>query len=176
MVLYSKITLQKNVPQIQAQPKISGKQLNPTSAKNQNKPKQSSYKLTAKLLVTLLKQLRFLITTTSPQHHKLAKIVFIYLDNLENHPSLDTIEQYAQEISLPNFDFHTVGPDAIVDIIDRLPTGKAPGYDGITGNCIKAVKHTITNPLLCITNRMFTESIFPDPLKCADVTPIYRKM
>ncbi len=99
----------------------------------------------------------------------------IYSDSLENHPSLDTIEQYAQDISLPNFDFHTVGPDVIADIIDRLPTGKAPGYDGITGNCIKAVKHTITNPLLCITNRMFVESVFPDPLKHADVTPIYKK-
>ena len=75
----------------------------------------------------------------------------IYSETLENHPSLDTIEQYAQEISLPNFDFHTVGPDVIADLIDRLPTGKAPGYDGITGNCIKAVKDTITNPLLCIT-------------------------
>ncbi len=99
----------------------------------------------------------------------------IYSNNLENHPSLDTIQQYAQEISLPNFDFHTVGPDVIEGIIDRLPTGKAPGYDGITGNCIKAVKHTITNPLLCITNRMFIESVFPDPLKRADITPIYKK-
>ncbi len=99
----------------------------------------------------------------------------IYSDNIENHPSFDTIEQHAQEISLPNFDFRTVGPDVIADIIDRLPTGKAPGYDGISGNCIKAVKHTITNPLLCITNRMFAESVFPDPLKRADISPIYKK-
>ncbi len=56
---------------------------------------------------------------------------------------------------MPNFYFHIVGPDVRADIIDRLPMSKAKDNDSITGNCIKAVKQTITNTLLCINNHTF---------------------
>ena len=59
--------------------------------------------------------------------------------------------------------------------MDRLPTGKAPGYDSISGHCVKSVKQYIGAPLTTLVNRMFTEHLFPDPLKKADVTPIYKK-
>ncbi len=98
-----------------------------------------------------------------------------YKDNIDYHPSLDIIDNHVTEIDLPNFDFHTVGEGEISEIIDTLPSGKSPGYDNITGKCIKAVKSIVSVPILSITNRMFVESIFPDPLKLADVTPVYKK-
>ncbi len=59
--------------------------------------------------------------------------------------------------------------------MDRLPTGKAPGYDSISGHCVKSVKQYIGAPLTMLVNRMFTEHLFPDPFKKADVTPVYKK-
>ncbi len=64
---------------------------------------------------------------------------------------------------------------SVNEIIDKLLTGKAPGYDNIAGHCIKAVKSSINTPIQCMINRMFIESVFPDPQKHADVTPIYKK-
>ncbi len=98
-----------------------------------------------------------------------------YIDNLDNHPSLDIIDEHVRDIALPDFKFTTTTEKHIKDIISRLPTGKAPGYDSITSKCIKAVDSIICNPILTLTNRMFVESIFPDPLKHADLTPIYKK-
>ncbi len=63
----------------------------------------------------------------------------------------------------------------VEDLLERLPTGKAPGYDSISGHCIKSVKQYIGAPLTTLVNRMFDEHLFPDPLKKADVTPVYKK-
>ncbi len=48
-------------------------------------------------------------------------------------------------------------------------------YDSISGQCVKSVKQDIGAPLPTIVNRMFTEHLFPNPLKRADVTPVYKK-
>ncbi len=98
-----------------------------------------------------------------------------YIDNTDNHPSLTTIDQHVHDIGLDTFSFRTTTEKDLLDIIKRLPTGKAPGYDNITTKCIKAVDSIISMPLVTLTNRMFAESIFPDPLKHADLTPIYKK-
>ncbi len=98
-----------------------------------------------------------------------------YIDNIDNHPSLTTIEHHVRDIGLDNFTFRTTTEKDILDIIKRLPTGKAPGYDNITTKCIKAVDSIVSIPLVTLTNRMFAESTFPDPLKHADLTPIYKK-
>ena len=66
-----------------------------------------------------------------------------YINDIDNHPSLEVIDNHAQDISLPDFSFRTMTEKDIKDIIDRLPTGKAPGYDNITGKCIKAVDSII---------------------------------
>ncbi len=98
-----------------------------------------------------------------------------YINNIDNHPSLTTIDNHVQDIGLDTFTFTTTTEKDILDIIKRLPTGKAPGYDNITTKCIKAVDSIVSVPLVTLTNRMFVESIFPDPLKHADLTPIYKK-
>ncbi len=78
-------------------------------------------------------------------------------------------------MGLDTFTFNTTTEKDILDIIKRLQTGKAPGYDSITTKCIKAVDSIVSILLVTLTNRMFVESIFPDPLKHADLTPIYKK-
>ena len=98
-----------------------------------------------------------------------------FANNVENHPSYDIISTYTRERGVPIFQFRTVSQSEVVDLLDRLPTGKAPGYDSISGQCIKSVKQEVGVPLTSLVNRMFTEHLFPNPLKKADVTPIYKK-
>ena len=74
-----------------------------------------------------------------------------YLDNYDEHPSLDTIDKHVNDIGLGTFSFTTMTEKNITDIIDRLPTGKSPGYDSITSKCIKAVDSIICKPILTIT-------------------------
>ena len=94
---------------------------------------------------------------------------------LDNHPSFDTISSHVVQNDIPVFNFKCVDLDQVDDIFDRLPTGKSPGYDNISGHVVKGVKTVINVPVHSIINRMFTESCFPDCLKLADVSPIYKK-
>ncbi len=98
-----------------------------------------------------------------------------YSKNLDSHPSYRTIQDHVSENNIPVLNFKTIDLKSVDEIIDKLPTGKAPGYDNIAGHSIKAVKSSINTPLQCMINRMFIESVFPDPLKHADITPIYKK-
>ncbi len=98
-----------------------------------------------------------------------------FAETIEHHPSYRVITDHVKENNIPHFDFKTIDRESVIDLIDRLPSGKAPGYDNITGHCVKTAKHVICDPLHCLINRMFAESVFPGPLKHADITPIYKK-
>ncbi len=99
----------------------------------------------------------------------------LFAQNVEDHPSYDIIHTYTRDRGVPTFNFRTVSQIEVEGLLDRLPTGKAPGYDSISGHCVKSVKQYIGAPLTTLVNRMSTEHLFPDPLKKADVTPVYKK-
>ncbi len=96
-----------------------------------------------------------------------------YSGNIDQHLSYRVIKDHVSKNNIPVFNFKPVNEES--DIINRLPTGKAPGYDNIAGQCLKVAKSSIVLPLQCLLNRMFVESSFPEPLKHADISPIYKK-
>ncbi len=98
-----------------------------------------------------------------------------YANNVDQHPSFRVIADHVAELDIQTFDFKPIDEKSVTDIISRLPSGKAPGYDNISGHCVKAASSAMTTPIQCLINRMFAESLFPDPLKHADITPIYKK-
>ena len=55
-----------------------------------------------------------------------------------------------------------------------LQTNKSPGHDGISFNVIKNCFGSLSTPLLNIFNLSLEKGIFPDELKIASVTPIYK--
>ena len=61
----------------------------------------------------------------------------------------------------------------IKKIIRNLKEG-APGQDGITANNIKCITDHIAAPLTHIVNLSFEQGIFPEELKTASVTPLYK--
>ena len=60
------------------------------------------------------------------------------------------------------------------DAFFSLQTNKSPGHDGISFNVIKNCFGPLSAPLLNIFNLSLEKGIFPDELKMARVTPIYK--
>ena len=55
-----------------------------------------------------------------------------------------------------------------------LKSNKSPGYDGISSNIVKNCFHSISSPLKHIFNLSIQKGMFPDSLKIAKVTPIFK--
>ena len=67
-----------------------------------------------------------------------------------------------------------VTPEEVNDIIANLDESKANDSYEIPIKLIKLVRHTLSKPFSIIANSSFTEGVFPDKLKFAKVTPIYK--
>ena len=71
--------------------------------------------------------------------------------------------------------FSAVTSDYVFKIIESLPTKNSSGYDEISTKLLKEVKHEIVEPLIHVINQSLACGIFPDHLKIAKITPIYKK-
>ena len=56
-----------------------------------------------------------------------------------------------------------------------LKTNKSPGYDNIHVNVIRNLYNKLKTPLMKILNLSLNKGIFPDKMKVAKVTPIFKK-
>ena len=63
----------------------------------------------------------------------------------------------------------------IQTIIEVINPNKASGDDGISHKMHKGVSKSVSNPLCILMNRSFSEGIFPDTWKLANVIPIFKK-
>jgi hypothetical protein len=60
-------------------------------------------------------------------------------------------------------------------IVNSLSNSTSSGPDGITAKILKATLDSISKPLLLIFNFSFMHGIFPNALKLARVTPVFKK-
>ncbi|CAH2097142.1 unnamed protein product [Euphydryas editha] len=74
--------------------------------------------------------------------------------------------------SLTDFSFATT--DEINKIIDNLNSNTSSGIDGINTKSIKCLKNLIINELTQSINNCLRLGTFPDSLKIAKVTPVYK--
>ena len=59
-------------------------------------------------------------------------------------------------------------------IIDKLPNKISSGWDDLSNKIIKKLKGSLLYPLAIIVNRSLTEGVFPDNMKIANVTPLFK--
>jgi len=52
---------------------------------------------------------------------------------------------------------------------------KATGADGISPKLLKLSKDTVSTSITSLINKSFENSVFPDKLKIAQVTPLHKK-
>ena len=62
----------------------------------------------------------------------------------------------------------------ITDIVNGLKPNKSSGYDSYSPMVIKAVMPSIIQPLMEIFNQSLMTGVFPDKLKIARMTPIFK--
>ena len=91
---------------------------------------------------------------------------------------LTTFDSYFDRDSLftsTRFDFYEIETHDILPVIDSLDVKKATGFDNIPARAIKENKIIIAPILMFLINLIIQTSVFPDCLKIARVTPIFKK-
>ena len=74
------------------------------------------------------------------------------------------------------FNYTEVNEEIIIDVIGNLKNSNSCGFDDLSTNTLKSIKHSVTKPLAIITNQVFNSGEFPEQLKIAKViTIIYLK-
>ena len=66
-----------------------------------------------------------------------------------------------------------VTPDELSKIINSIKHG-APGYDGITAQVLQSSATPILDPLCFLCNCSLIEGVFPNELKLANVSPLFK--
>ena len=78
-------------------------------------------------------------------------------------------------MGIQEFNFHTFCEDEIYDIIQSLDTKKACGFDHLPAKILKMGNKVISAQLTSIINSCINNSTFPDMLKLAQITPLFKK-
>ena len=77
--------------------------------------------------------------------------------------------------SKSEFSFRAIYESELNKVLKSLKLSKASGLDKISNKLLKAAGYTINESLLYIFNLVLATGIFPDELKMAKVTPIYKE-
>lgn len=96
------------------------------------------------------------------------------IDSYENHSSIRMIRNKINH-SLANVEFREVSENEVRKAIKNLSTKKAAGYDEIPIKFIKMTSRQLTGPVTIIVNKCIQQNLFPECMKLANITPIYKK-
>ena len=103
-----------------------------------------------------------------------------YFTNIANRiagglpQSSSSFEDFLGERCAQSLFLTPVTKSDIVHIISKLPSGKAPGYDGLGTYVVKEADYALATPLTILINKSFVTGRFPSGLKIGKVVPIYK--
>ena len=92
----------------------------------------------------------------------------------QNHPSVIRIREKHSEL-YNSFSFHAMNPEEIMVYMKRFNVKKATGYDSIPGKIIRLAHKELSVPVANLINTSLSRNDFPDVMKCAEVSPIFKK-
>ena len=101
-------------------------------------------------------------------------ITEIILQNKE-HESIRLIRNKITKTKPTNFTFRYVSEKDVLKIIKSLSIKKASGYDELPPKFIKLTVSKILKALTMVINRSILESIVPNGMKLANITPLFKK-
>ena len=70
---------------------------------------------------------------------------------------------------------HYISSKEIEKHINKLPSKDSSGYDNISNNLLKKIKHAVLKPLTHIFNLSLTSGEFPENIKLSEIIPLYKK-
>jgi len=74
-----------------------------------------------------------------------------------------------------HFDFNFITPDQLLTTANDIKSKNSSGHDKLTTKLIKYIINDIKDPLTVIFNQCIANGVFPNSLKVAKVTPIFKK-
>ena len=92
----------------------------------------------------------------------------------DKHSSIECIKSMDSSYST-EFSFHNVNVSAVKSHLYKLNVKKATGPDMLPAKLLKIGSDILCYPVCYLLNVCITQGIFPRMLKCADVSPIYKK-
>ena len=95
-------------------------------------------------------------------------------NNIRRHEG-STYKNYLTNQYDCTFAFHLINNNDTLRIIKNIKMSHSKGYDGISTEHLKLINKDISKCLTLIINQSLNSGIFPDKLKIAKVTPIYKK-
>ena len=93
-------------------------------------------------------------------------------------PSINQNSPYTEYLDNPCstiLEFQPINSETTLKIINRLKSKSSHGFDNLSTKLLKEIKYEILNPLTHIINQSLTTGIFPELLKIAKISPIYKK-
>ena len=95
-------------------------------------------------------------------------------DNLPA-PQSHFSEYFYRNSNQTQFNFYPIDSHDVLPIVNSLQTKKATGHDKIPSRAIKENKCILVPILVFLINLIIENSVFPDCLKIARVTPVFKK-
>lgn len=96
------------------------------------------------------------------------------LEKHKNHPSILKIKERYKD-SADSFTFKYICTEEIKLKLKTINVRKATGYDGIPGKLLRLAQCELSLPLTNLFNTCILQSCFPNSMKCAEVSPVYKK-
>ena len=97
------------------------------------------------------------------------------LANKFQNSNQNSFEKFMGNSCKQSMYMHKTNPDEIKKLISNLDSKKSPGYDELTANFLKLCAPHISETLANIFNACISNGVYPDLLKTARVTPIYKQ-
>ena len=88
-----------------------------------------------------------------------------------NYTGDKTYKTYLKEPNKVSLIFEKVSETNVMQIINNLPNKTSCGFDGISTIVMKSIKHVIPTYI----NQIINTGVFPNKLKIAQITPIFKK-
>jgi hypothetical protein len=102
--------------------------------------------------------------------------VFSCIKTYENHECIINIRKYMQtNQSAADFSFQPVNPLTIQKCLSKLKTNKATGYDMLPSKILKLGSNVFCYSICNLIHMSFELCCFPNALKYAEITPVYKK-
>ena len=95
--------------------------------------------------------------------------------DFSSHNSITKIKEHVQTNGLPPFEFTPVSRSDVHKELIALNERKPSGYDLLPPKLLKLGKDALTPPITTLVNMSFQQCIFPNCLKNAELSPVFKK-
>ena len=95
-------------------------------------------------------------------------------ESINNNMRQNSFSEYMTGHFEKSLFLHPARESDILNIVLKLDTSKGPGYDNVHPKVLKKCIHIVLTPLCNIINLAIEHGIFPDALKIARVTPVFK--